>query len=379
MEAPFVYGKLAVENNFIDREEDCRRLAQNFISLTNTILISPRRWGKSSLVNRVAQDAAEAEKSLRVVFIDLFNVRSEEEFYKELLEKVILAVSGQIEEVISNIKRFFKQWVPQISFSPDSQQEFSLSMNWNELKKQPDEVLNLAERMAQDKDLKIVICIDEFQNIAYYDDPLAFQKKLRSHWQKHQKVSYCLYGSKRHMMIEVFASPSMPFYKFGDLMFLSKIEGIYWTDFIVERFESTGKSIKPQQAAQIAELVENHPYYVQQLAQLVWLRTKKTVRQEELEQAYENLILQLSMLFQNLTETLPNTQINFIRAVLEGVSQISSKEAIEHYKLGTSANVTRIRKALISKEVIDDYEGKIIVLDPLYSAWLRKYYFRKSR
>lgn len=377
METPFVYGRLAIEGNFIDRDDDRRRLVQNFISRTNTILISPRCWGKSSLVYQAATDAAEAEKALRVVFIDLFNVRSEEEFYKELLEKTILAVSGRIEEVIANIKKFFRQGIPQISFSPDAQQEISLSLNWNELKKQPDEVLNLAEKMAQDKDLKIVICIDEFQNIAYFDDPLSFQKKLRSHWQKHQMVSYCLYGSKRHMMMEVFASPSMPFYKFGDLMFLSKIEGVYWTNFIVERFETTGKHIKPQQAAQIAELVENHPYYVQQLAQLVWLRTKKTVQRAELELAYENLILQLSMLFQNLTETLPNTQINFVRAILEGASQISSKDTIEQYKLGTSANVTRIRKALISKEIIDDHQGEIIVLDPLYAAWLRKYYFRK--
>ena len=83
-----------------------------------------------------------------------------------------------------------KQWVPRITFSPDDQQEFSFGLNWQDIKKQPDEVLNLAENIAIEKSLKIVLCIDEFQNISYFDDPLAFQKKLRAHWQQHQNVSY---------------------------------------------------------------------------------------------------------------------------------------------------------------------------------------------
>jgi hypothetical protein len=258
-----------------------------------------------------------------------------------------------------------KQWVPRISFSPDSQQEFSLGLNWSDLKKQPDEILDLAENIARSRKQKIVICLDEFQNIGFYEDSLAFQKKLRSHWQTHQSASYCLYGSKRHMLMEVFTSSSMPFYKFGDLMFLSKISIEYWVPFICERFKSTGKVIHEKLAENIANLVEGHPYYVQQLAQQIWLRTEKEVSGHILDDALESLVLQLSMLFQNLTENLTTPQVNFLRMLLNKEVQYSSKENIEKYRLGSSANVVRIKKSLIRKEVIDEHMNELFILDPL--------------
>ncbi|MCB0806735.1 MAG: ATPase, partial [Bacteroidales bacterium] len=234
MEMPFIFGKLALEQNFTDREKEIEHLKQNFTGGINTILISPRRWGKSSLVQKAGKEAAKSDKNLRMVYIDLYNIRREEDFYKYLSEKVLSAVSNKLEELAENAKKFLKQWIPKISFTPDAQQEVSFGLDWQQVKKQPDEILNLAETIALEKNLKIMICIDEFQNIGYFNDPLAFQKKIRSHWQKHQNTSYCLYGSKRHMMMEVFASPSMPFYKFGDLMFLQKIPTEKWHPFIVK-------------------------------------------------------------------------------------------------------------------------------------------------
>ncbi|MDX9905290.1 MAG: ATPase [Bacteroidales bacterium] len=375
METPFIFGKLATGENFTDREAEQQRLIQNFRSGTNTILISPRRWGKSSLVHKSALEAKKAEHAPIIVFIDLFNIRSEEDFYKCLAESVIRATSGQIEEIMSNIKEFMKEWVPRISFSPDAHHEFSLSLDWAEIKKQPDEILNLAENIADAKDRKVVICLDEFQNIAFYENPLAFQKKLRSHWQKHQMVSYCIYGSKRHMLLDVFTSPSMPFYRFGDMMFLPKISIDYWIPFIQERFKSTGKAIDREQAERIATLTECHPYYVQQLAQQTWLRTEKAVTIGIIDEALDNLVLQMSLLFQNITEDLTTSYVNFLRMILDGHTRYTSMENIDRYQLGTSANVVRIRKALISKEIIDEHEGKAILLDPLYAIWLKKYYF----
>jgi len=85
--------------------------------------------------------------------------------------------------------------LPKISFSPDNQAEISFGIEWEELKKNPDEIIDLAETIAKAKGIKIVICIDEFQSIGNFDDPIAFQRKLRAHWQHHQNVAYCLYGS----------------------------------------------------------------------------------------------------------------------------------------------------------------------------------------
>lgn len=377
MDTPFVFGRLAVGENFTDRKEELQHLKRNFLSGINTILISPRRWGKSSLVKKAADEIIEQHEQIRIVFLDMFNIRTEEDFYKTLSEKTIQAVSGKFEELIGNSKKFLKQWVPRISFSPDAVQEISFGLDWSEVKERPDEILHLPEAIAKEKKLRLIICIDEFQNIGFFKDPTAFQKKLRSHWQRHQQTSYCLYGSKLHMMTGVFASPSMPFYKFGDLMFINKISGKYWKIFIQSRFNATGKMITPEQSARIALSVDNHPYYVQQLAQLCWLRSGKKIKGSIIDEALESLVLQLSLLFQNMTETLTTAQINFLKALIDGVEKITSKKTIDMYHLNSSANIIRIREALIRKEIIDvQITGKPEILDPVYKIWLRDFYFR---
>lgn len=376
METPFIYGKLATGKSFTDRENELKLLKQNFQAGTNTILISPRRWGKSSLVKKAADEIMSVKSVIRIVQMDMFNIRTEEEFYKSLSEKVLQVVSNKTEDLIENVKEFMKQWIPRITFSPDAQQEISFGLNWQEIKKQPDELLELAENIAIEKGLKLVICIDEFQNISYFEDPLAFQKKLRAHWQRHQNVSYCLYGSKRHMLMDVFTSSSMPFYKFGSLIFLEKIPANYWIDYIKMRFKATGKKISKKQSAEIALLAQNHPYYVQQLAQLCWLRTEYEVTDKIISEALESLVLQLSLLFQGITELLSTTQVNFLAALIDGKTMLSSKKILENYKLGTSANVSRIKSALINKEIIDDQSGTIEILDPIFAIWLKKFYFK---
>lgn len=376
MNAPFVFGKLAVELEFTNRDDERKRLIQNFNSLVNTILISPRRWGKSSLVQQAAIEATAENKKLKVCFLDAFSLRSEEEFYHTLAVEVLKASASKIDVMIENAKKFMGKFIPMVSFNADNQNEIALSLNWNEVKKNPTDILNMAEKIAVEKGWRFIICIDEFQNISTFENPLAFQKKLRSIWQKHQHVAYCLYGSKRHMMIDVFTNTSMPFYKFGDVFFLEKIKRESWIPFIVDRFHDTQKSISNENAALIADLAECHPYYVQQLAQQSWLRTSKVCSEAIVHQAHRGIVDQLSLLFQSKTDELSNTQVNFLKALISGEEQFSAKETLDTYKLGTSANVTRIKKALENKEIIDLFTGKPLILDPMYHYWLKNDYLK---
>jgi len=376
METPFIFGKLVSGADFTNRTREIIRLKNNFRSGINTIMISPRRWGKSSLVEKAVREITEENKKIKIVSIDLFNVRTEEDFFRILAEQVIRGTTTKLKEILAFTKDFFKQWIPRISFSPDHFQEFSLGLNWNEVKQQPGEILDLPQKIAKSKGWKIIVCIDEFQNIGFYNDPLAFQKQLRSHWQQQPDVSYCLYGSKRHMLMQVFTSPSMPFYKFGDLMFLEKIGTGDWEKYITGRFLTTGKEIDPEQSCRIAALADNHPYYVQQMAQLCWLRCEKKMTYEVIDQAFDSLTLQLSLLFQNLTESFSTTQVNYLEAMINEENHFSSKETIQKYRLGTSANVSRIKKTLIDKEIIDTEKEASIFIDPIYKFWLKQYYFR---
>ena len=376
METPFVFGRLAIKKNFTNREKEKKRLINNFLMLVNTTLISPRRWGKSSLVEKAADEAGKSDKNLRFCFIDAFNVRTEEQFYQLLATEVLKTLASKFEMLFDNAKTFMGKFLPNLSFSPDNQNEVSLSLDWKEVKKQPDDILNMVEKIAVAKGWKFVVCIDEFQNIATFQDPVAFQKKLRANWQKHQHTAYCLYGSKRHMLMDVFTDSSMPFYKFGDLMFLEKIEKEDWIKFIKGRFKDTKKLISKANAALVADLAECHPYYVQQLAQQCWFRTKDECSEQMVYEAHEGVVDQLSLLFQSKTEELTNSQVNFLKALIEDVTQFSSKETMEEYNMGTSANVVRIKKTLENKEIIDIRGSNIMLLDPMYKSWLKSRYFK---
>ncbi len=374
---PFKYGTTAVLGAFTNRITETNQLINNFRYGINTILISPRRWGKTSLVEQTLLTIKKRKLNLKTCSIDLFNVKSENEFYEMLSTAVINAASTKIDDAISFTKNFITNLIPKFSFTPNDDQKFTLGFDWNELKEHPDEILDLAEKIAMAKKTRIILCIDEFQNIDNFDNPLAFQKKLRAHWQRHQNVTYCLYGSKRHMMTDIFASAKMPFYKFGEIIMLEKIEGADWEKFIIKRFKQTNKNISRKTARLIHTLTERHSYYVQQLAHQCWLRTNGKCSDDIVYNAFESIAMQLSLLFQNITDGLSAPQTNFLKALIWKETKLSSKEVIQNYRLGTSANITRIKKALQNKEIIDIVNKEISILDPMYKHWLSKYYFKK--
>lgn len=376
MEAPFIFGRIATDDNFTDREQETAHLVNNFESLINTIIISPRRWGKSSLVNKAAKTALAEDKKLRVCTVDLFNVKTEEQFYTAFARSIIQGTANKWEEAVENAKKFFSHLVPKISIGTDPMNEVSIDFDWSEVKKNPDEVIDLPEQIAKAKGIKVVVCVDEFQNIAEFDDPLFFQRKLRAHWQRHQQVSYCLYGSKRHMMMEVFADSSMPFYKFGDLFFLNKIDTEHLVSFISERFKSTGKEITEEACRKIVSLTDNHPYYTQQLSQLSWLRTSDMCNESIVATAHESLVEQLSLLFTNMMETFSFQQTCYLHAVIAGERSITSAETMYKYHISSATSASRSLKTLVNKDILDNTAGKITFHDPIFEYWLRNVYYK---
>ncbi len=375
MEAPFIYGKMVEKKAFVNRVEDINVLTQNMKAQNNIILISPRRWGKTSLVQRTVKQLVSKDKNYKSCFIDIYKVQNENDFYKAFAEAIINATSGKIDEAMDSVKNFFSAIVPKLSVNPDPNSEISLSMDWEEIKKSPDEILNLPESIAKKKKIKLVICIDEFQNIGSFENPLAFQEKLRASWQYHQNVSYCIFGSKRHMMMELFGASEMPFYKFGSLMFLEKISTAHWAKYIQKEFKRTSKLISKEDATYLAEAVENHSYYVQQLAQLVWFRTAHKCTSEIVDLALDSLQLQLSMLYRQITDTLSKKQVNYLHALINDEKELSSKATIEKYNLGTTGTVARVRSSLEDKDVLDYLHKNISFNDPVYRLWLKNYYF----
>ncbi len=375
MKSPFQYGKVVEGKYFTNRKRETVRLISNFENGINTILLSPRRWGKSSLVNNIFRAVAKKDNKLVFCFIDLFNVRDESDFYATFAREVIKVTSTKFEELISIGKELLKRVRPKFVFGTDPINDFEISFELESVGNNYVEILNLPEKLAKKKKMKLIVCMDEFQNLHTFSDPLLFQKRLRSSFQHHKNVVYCFCGSRKSMMTSLFENKSMPFYKFGDVIYLKKIEKHYLIKFIINGFNNTGKSISKELANMIVDLMEDHPYYVQQLAHIVWINTDTNVSEKILEESITSLLEQNSMLFEREIEYLSKTQISFLIALSEGINiALSSAKIIKKYRLGSSANVVKIKNVLESKEIIQFENNKPYFIDPAFKLWFNRYY-----
>lgn len=370
--SPFIYGTTVNRYSFTDREAESAKLRSNLLNGINTTIISPRRWGKSSLVEKIISDITDNNK--RTVIIDLFSISNQEEFLEVFAREIIKASSSQWEDWMNSGKELFKKLIPKLSVGIDPNSDFSLSFDWEDLRKNSDEVLNLPETIANRKGFEFIICLDEFQNLATYNGYPEFEKKLRSYWQRHKAVTYCLYGSKRHMMTDIFNNPGKPFYRFGDIMLLPKIATEKWITFIKESFTNSGKDIDNAAVNTIPRVMKNHPWYVQQLAHYTWNLTSQKATLAEVTKALEELIHANAPLYKKEIETISKTQLNLLKAVANGETQFTSTKAMQKYALGTPRNVSKNKTILLNTDIIHEENNTYEFIDPAFELWFNKQY-----
>lgn len=371
MEQPFVFGVPAEDTHFIGREHEIARLESNFKYGVNTVLMSPRRWGKTSLVKRVAR-SAKGEDCI-IIQMDIFACRSEYDFYNTFSSAILKQTASKVEEWLVLAKGFIERLVPKLSASPEPGTEYSVSLGITPKTHSPEEVLSLPEIIAGRKKCELVICIDEFQQVGEFPNSLEVQKRLRGVWQHQKHVSYCLYGSKLHMMTKLFLKKSYPFYKFGEVLHLNPIPLQTWTPYIQSRFNAFGKHIDELFVQRICETVDYQASYVQQLAYSVLLLSGDEVTEESFTRAVDDLLAQNSNVFIEQTQSLTTFQLNFLRAIMDGVSSGFGEESVrDRYNLGSTSNITRLKKSMIDKELVELTPEGIVLGDPVLKLWLKK-------
>lgn len=375
-EQSFVFGVSVSDYNFIGRKEEIRRLKMNFEEGINTILISPRRWGKTSLVRKVCEVVD--RKKVIPVFVDIFKCKTEYEFYNALAEAVLKQTASKAELWMDNARDFIARLSPKVSFSPEPNSEFALSLGISPKTHAPEEILSLAEEIAQKKQKRIVVCRDEFQQIGEMADSVSIQKRLRSVWQHQRLTSYCLFGSKKHTMMNVFQKRNMPLYQFGDFKFLDKIPTETWVEYIVQHFKDRQRTISTEQAAKICQFVDNYSSYVQQLSWLVFslIDEGQVVTDEHLKQGVKDLLNSQEQLFMQQIEPLTAYQMNFLRCILSGHHDDFGETAVrEEFQLGSVSNITRLKTALVDKDIVEMSGKRYYITDPVFALWFRSRMF----
>ena len=371
----FIFGTAVSDYNFIGREKETQRLMANFTEGINTILISPRRIGKTSLVKHV-KSLLDSQQDIIVVYLDMFACKTEYEFYNALSAAVLKQTASHAEKWMEYAKEFLVRLTPKLTFSPEANTDFSLSLGITPKTHTPDEVLNLAEEIARKRNKRIVICIDEFQQLGELPDSLTVQKRLRSTWQHQQLTSYCLFGNKQHLMSNIFQQRNMPFYQFGDMIYLGKIDIGDWVDYIVSHFKDRNKNIARDLAERLCDIVDSYSSYVQQLAWLLFSRLNEgmSATEAQLDLAVNDLLDANEALFMQQVEPLSAYQMNFLRAIATGHHHgFGEKEIREEFNLGSPANITRLKNALIKKDLIETQgRGLLYLTDPVFRLWLQR-------
>ena len=373
MEKSFVYGVAVTDYNFTGRKEESRRLKANFEGGINSILISPRRYGKTSLVNHVCRNLD--DKDIIIVRLDIFGCKSEYEFYNTLVAAVLQQTASKMQLWMDEARDFLARLTPKIGIPVDPTSEISISLGITPQTHTPEELLNLVETIAQRKKRHIVVCIDEFQEVGEFPNTKQVQGRLRSVWQHHHLTSYCLYGSKRHMMGNIFLNRSMPFYQFGDLILLNKIPTDDWTGYITSHFEKAGRHISAELAKSICKAVDDYPSYVQHLASIILNRTEpgETATTDILPAAVSELVSTNEALYMQQVEPLTIYQMNMLRAITAGIhSGFNEKSVRTNYDLGSPSNIVRLKDALIEKDLIYSEMKQLYLTDPVFGIWFRK-------
>ena len=354
------------------RQEDRKRLKTFLQNGINVMLISPRRWGKSSLVKVSMDELRNEDDNIRICFIDAYKIHSASDFYNAFASAVISGVGNTLEKGIELIKKYIPSLTPSITLQNDPLNAVSIDLKFRPLERSAENILNLPETLAKAHGFHVIVCIDEFQQLALLPEWKQMEGLMRSVWQQQEDVTYCLYGSKRHMMADIFNNANNPFYRFGQVFYLKKIAREYWIPYIINTFAETGKSISVEFANRICDITECHSWYVQQLSFFIWNGTQTAVTEEIFQEQTILLVDTNAPVFEADVDGLTVSQVNMLIAISNGESHFNAQDVNRRYSLGAPQTISRNKQTLTKKDIIERNGDAYTFVDPIFKFWFKK-------
>ena len=372
MANPFVYGQSILGEAFTDRKREIGYLFQALQSPARIFLISPRRYGKSSLLQVVRQKLV--QEGLLVAYVDLHKIASMNEFADIYASAILNAADTQIEKAAKTILEMLVRLRPKLAIestgAPSVTFEYSFQSKetWREL----EEVYQLPEKIARKRGTRFVVMFDEFQEASVIGGD-ALEKRLRAVIQTHTEVSYVFAGSKCHLLYEMVQNEKRPFYHMGEIFPLGKIPETQMADFVLDRFSQTGYRIEPLIAEQILREMRNIPYNVQLLCHRLWGQTRdtKVVTREDVELAIRSLIYTYEPIFGELWDNLTPYQKRLLQAIAStGGKALYSSKIIGGYGLEASSFVNKGLSLLQKKNVVEKRKDHYEFNDIFFEKWV---------
>ncbi len=354
---PFKFGTVVDDKFFTNRAQEIKIVKSVLNSENHLIVISPRRYGKTSLIYKVVKETGRP-----YIFIDLQLVTNINDFGSQLLKRINRIYP--FEKFKRLIKNF--RFIPaisvnpltneiEVSFNPVSTPEVILS-----------DVLNLIERLSTKKE-KIIVVLDEFQEIKRIDKNL--DRKLRSVFQHQKKVNYVLMGSQESLMKEIFENKKSPFYHFGYLLTLKRIPRDDFFNYLNKRISRVSKNSNAI-CEKILNFTKGHPYYTQQFAFYIWEEIVNN-KNESVEKIIQKIVQSHDNDFERLWGLLNKTEMKIMIALAESDESPLKDDVRYKYNLGATSTVfSSLKKLIVNGFVIKTSAGYEIE-DPFFREWIK--------
>ncbi len=359
---PFKFGTVVEGEYFTDRQEEQRQVKEILASGNHLILISPRRYGKTSLIQKVVKECGRP-----AFLLNLQLVTDVEDFASHLLKQVFKLYPMQ------RIKHLLKHFrvVPTLTVNPMTEGMELAFQPFTDAYIVLEDVLALIEKIGEKHEPPVVV-LDEFQEINSLDKNL--DKKLRAILQVQSHVNYIFLGSQESMMQEIFERKKSPFYHFGYLMHLKKIPQTDFTAFLENGFAQLGGEIEQRRAtsSKILDFTHCHPYYTQQLAFQTWNLWQQTGFSEKLvEHAIDSLVDMHDMDYERLWATFNRTDKKVLIGLTKNLGTPTGTLFLQNQGIGSSSTVYSSLKRLNRAGYLLK-NGSYEMDDPFFARWIIK-------
>ena len=371
---PFIVGKYVSDKYFCDRSEETAFLRKQIQNGRDVALISPRRIGKSGLIQHFFNQS-DIKEQYYVFFIDIYATTSLAEFVYTLGKEIYAQLKPQStlwkEKFFQIISSF------RIGFKLDSMTgEPSFDLGLGDIQA-PQTSLDEIFAYIEEADKPCIIAIDEFQQICEYAEKNV-EALLRTKIQKCHHAQFIFSGSKRHVMSNMFNTPSKPFYQSAISMGLEPIPVLTYTSFATRLFEERDKHIDKEVIEAIWTQYDGYTWFVQMMMNELYALTPsgKTCTAMMIDEARRNVIMSQEQSYKDMMANLPPKQKIVLQAIArEGIAQnITSAKFIKKYNLNSASSVQSAVKMLLKNDIVTQTNNEYRIYNFFFSEWLATMY-----
>jgi hypothetical protein len=371
---PFRFGALARDESFTDRDDEIAELLSDARNGQDVVIFAPRRFGKTSLVDRVAQRLV-GDRVL-VGQINLMRTPTKERLAEKLAATVYEDIAGPLTRAKDFGARIFRglRITPTMTLDPETG-ALSFGFGAGHLPEDVDATLErlfeLVAQVAAERERGALLILDEFQEVIELDPQLP--KLLRSVLQEQPEVGHFYLGSKRHMMERIFNDENEPFWRSAKQLELGPIPPGPFGDFIERRFADTGRRIDPTVVAQILTITGGHPYATQELCYFLWEETptRRAATAERLDAAIERVLRSEHTHFSLLWDRASANQKLVLQALAREPGHPFAEDYRRRHALRAVSSTQKAVEALARDELVGRDRGRAWIAEPFLAEWIR--------